>query len=191
MPTPSDYQWIKDALQAGEVSLSEHIIRELLAGRVTLLHIHDVLFSGMIIETHSHPQRKPSFVALGYTDGKPLHVMFTGSEHSGLTILVVYEPTPPLWLNPTTRSPFKEDDMQSFQPNCFFCSGRIKPIMVGNFDYRLEGNLYVVKNVPAGLCLQCGEKYLSYETAQKIEALVNSNTFERAETVRVFTYPTD
>lgn len=191
MPIQSDYQWIKDSIQAGEVSLSEHIIRELLEGRVTLLHISDVLSSGMVIETHSHPQREPCFVALGYKAGKPLHVMFTGSEHSGLTILVVYEPTPPLWLDPKTRSPLKEVDMQSHQRNCFFCSGRIKPIMVGNFDYRLEGKLYVVKNVPAGLCLQCGEKYLSFETGQKIEALVSSSSFDRVEEVRVFTYPTD
>lgn len=185
----SEYQWIGDAIKTGAISLSEHVLREMLEGRAKLSGIVSALSQGKVIEIHNHPQRKTFYVALGYVSEKPLHVMFSGSEQSGLAILVIYEPSPPMWLDHQTRSPYKEEDMQSYQHNCFFCSGRIKPIVVGNFDYRLDGNLYVVKNVPAGLCLQCGEKYLSMNVGQKIEMLVTSRQPESQEAVKVFTYP--
>ncbi len=187
----SEYQWIKEAITSGQISLSEHVLREMLEGRAKLSSILSVLSGGKVIEIHNHPQRKPFYVALGYEGEKPMHVMFSGAEQSGLALLIVYEPSPPLWLDPQTRSPYKEDEMQSYQRTCFFCSGMIKPIVVGNFDYRLDGNLYVVKNVPAGLCLQCGEKYIGLDAGQIIEKLIFSKEPAAKEEVKVFTYPAD
>lgn len=68
---------------------------------------------------------------------------------------------------------------------CFFCNGKIKQITVGNFDYRLEGQLYVVKNVPAGLCVQCGEKYISASSALIINDKIEAGRY--AGTEKVFT----
>jgi YgiT-type zinc finger domain-containing protein len=39
-------------------------------------------------------------------------------------------------------------------------------------DYRYKGKLYVFRNVPAGVCQQCGEKYLTAKVAKKIERKV-------------------
>ncbi len=68
---------------------------------------------------------------------------------------------------------------------CFFCGGQVDSITIGNFDYRLEGQLYVIKGTPAGLCLQCGEKYVTADTAKKINALIEAGDFSGTEEVRV------
>ncbi|MBF0529323.1 MAG: type II toxin-antitoxin system MqsA family antitoxin [Deltaproteobacteria bacterium] len=81
--------------------------------------------------------------------------------------------------------------MKSHRSNCPFCTGIITPVVVGNFDYRLDGRLHVVKDVPAELCEQCGEKYISFETAQKIETLASAAWPEEVETVIVLRYSVD
>ena len=74
------------------------------------------------------------------------------------------------------------------QRSCFFCNGKIENITMGNFDYRLEGTLYVIKDVPAGLCDQCGEKYVSAEVAEKINNLIDTHRFVETEVVHVLKY---
>jgi YgiT-type zinc finger domain-containing protein len=71
---------------------------------------------------------------------------------------------------------------------CFFRGGDVDTITVGNFDYRLEGKRYVIKDTPAGLCLQCGEKYVTADTARKINALIASGNFAGTEEVRVLAF---
>ena len=36
-------------------------------------------------------------------------------------------------------------------------------------EYRYQGKLFIFQNVPAGVCQQCGEKYLTAKVAKKIE----------------------
>ena len=188
MPSGSDFKWCAEAIRRGEIFLSEHVIGELVARRATLSTILSVLSSGRVIETHTHPQRMPFYLVLGFAGDKPMHVMFCGSEVLGLRVLIVYEPALPLWPTPQTRSRLNEEYMENFKGSCPFCTGAIKPIVVGNFDYRLEGRLYVIKDVPAGLCEQCGEKYISIETARKMETLVLSGEPEELETVKVLRF---
>ena len=54
---------------------------------------------------------------------------------------------------------------------CYFCKGEteIKNIDV---DFRWEGKLYVIRDVPVEVCGQCGEKYYSAEISKKIDDLV-------------------
>ena len=65
---------------------------------------------------------------------------------------------------------------------CYFCKGttEIKNIDV---DFRWEGKLYVIKDVPVEVCGQCGEKYYSAEISKKIDNLVQSG--EPKETIKV------
>jgi len=44
--------------------------------------------------------------------------------------------------------------------DCSFCGGEVKGDKV-ELDYRYKGDLFVFQNVPAGVCQQCGEKYLT------------------------------
>ena len=52
--------------------------------------------------------------------------------------------------------------------DCSFCDGEVKGNKV-ELDYRYKGKLYIYKDVPAGVCQQCGEKYLTTKVAKEIE----------------------
>ena len=62
--------------------------------------------------------------------------------------------------------------MHKFE-DCSFCGGEVKNDSV-ELDYRVKGKLYIFQNVPAGVCQQCGEKYLTAETSKKIEKRINN-----------------
>lgn len=57
--------------------------------------------------------------------------------------------------------------------DCSFCGGEVKEESV-ELDYRYKGKLYIFQNVPAGVCQQCGEKYLTAKTAKRIEDRIHS-----------------
>ena len=87
-----------------------------------------------------------------------------------------------------TRNQINHQKMDKKQMKCFFCNSEIKSITVGNFDFRWEGDLYVIKSVPAGLCVQCGEKYISAEASRKIVAIIEKNDLIEKGEVLVFEY---
>ena len=41
--------------------------------------------------------------------------------------------------------------------DCTFCGGEVEERHI-NYDYRRRDHLLVLRNVPAGVCKQCGEK---------------------------------
>ena len=57
--------------------------------------------------------------------------------------------------------------------DCSFCGGEVKEEKV-ELDYRYQGKLFIFKNVPAGVCQQCGEKYLSAKVAKEIERRIRT-----------------
>lgn len=67
--------------------------------------------------------------------------------------------------------------------DCSFCGGEVKEETV-ELDYRDRGQLYVFREVPAGVCQQCGEKYLVARTAKAIEHAIRTKK-EWTETVSV------
>jgi len=73
-------------------------------------------------------------------------------------------------------------------PKCFFCGGGVKAVTVGNFDCRKDGKLYVIKKMPAGLCVECGEKYFEAEVAQRMEELIEAGQFSATETANVIEF---
>jgi len=52
--------------------------------------------------------------------------------------------------------------------DCSCCGGQVLEELA-ELDYRHKGKLYVFREVPAGVCQQCGEKYLTSRTAKQIE----------------------
>ena len=57
--------------------------------------------------------------------------------------------------------------------DCSFCGGEVKARRV-ELDYRHKGNLFIFRRVPAGVCQQCGEKYLTAKVAKHIERKVQT-----------------
>lgn len=180
--------WIRARAKTAHYQISEHVIRFLMAGKISVQEIEAAVFNGNIIEIHRNPKRGESALILGFSEGKPVHVKCARGENDWLVILFAYVPVPPIWDDPEHRSRQGVQSMDNTLKNCYFCGGKIKRITVGNFDYRLEGNLYVIKNVPAGLCLQCGEKYVTAGAAKKINELVDAGNYVGTEEVRVLEY---
>lgn len=57
--------------------------------------------------------------------------------------------------------------------DCSFCGGEVKDKLV-ELDYRYHGKLFVFQNVSAGVCQQCGEKYLIAKVAKEIERRIQT-----------------
>ena len=56
---------------------------------------------------------------------------------------------------------------------CYFCKGTTE-IRSLDVDFRWEGKLYVIKDVPIEICTQCGERYYSAEISKRIDEIVQS-----------------
>lgn len=53
---------------------------------------------------------------------------------------------------------------------CHFCQGKVVQQQI-TVDYRWGDTLVVIKDVPAGVCQQCGEKYLSSDVYKELERM--------------------
>lgn len=58
---------------------------------------------------------------------------------------------------------------------CYFCKGDVISEEV-TIDYRWGDDLLVIKDVPAGVCQQCGEKYLSADVYKELENLAKEKS---------------
>ncbi|MFH1702705.1 MAG: type II toxin-antitoxin system MqsA family antitoxin [Nitrospirota bacterium] len=58
---------------------------------------------------------------------------------------------------------------------CYFCKGKVVQQQV-TIDYRWGDTLVVIRDVPAGVCQQCGEKYLSSDVYKELEKLAKSKS---------------
>lgn len=178
---------LRDSAHARRYVLSEHVIRTLMSGAVTLPEIEAVLCGGKVLEEHRCFGRTPAYLFCGIVRGKPVHVVAAAGDDDHLVASFAYVPSPPLWLDARRRAP--QNDRGDMTPaKCFFCGGDIKAVTVGNFDYRLEGKLYVIKRVPAGLCLQCGEKYVDVQASRRLNELIAEGRFTATEQVQVIEY---
>lgn len=177
--------WIREKFASGEYQLSEHVMRFMLAALLSLEDIGTAVQAGDIVEIWSNPQRNGSALVLGRSGDRPLLVLCSRGEDDRLVVCLAYLTTHPEWAELDGAQPTQGDPMAHSFSQCFFCGGQVDSITIGNFDYRLEGQLYVIKDTPAGLCLQCGEKYVTAETATKINALIEAGGFSGTEEVRV------
>lgn len=174
--------------------VSEHIIRFIMAGKIKVRMIKDAVLSGKIIEVHKHPVRGNSFFIAGFSGEKPVHVVCSFNNADYLLLLFAYLPSLPVWKDHLTRNISKRGGLvnsksqngpQNKSQSCFFCGGELKSMIYASFEYRLEGELYVVNNVHAHLCLQCGEKYISPHTAKRINDIIDAGNFSGTEEVHV------
>ncbi len=59
---------------------------------------------------------------------------------------------------------------------CEYCSGDIRPQKV-TVNYSYKDKLVIIKDVPAGVCQECGQRYYAASTLEKLDAMAqNSET---------------
>ncbi|SPD74188.1 conserved hypothetical protein [uncultured Desulfobacterium sp.] len=183
-----DIAWIREKTRAGQYQISEHVIRFLMAGLLSVSEIETAIQTGEEIEIRKDAVRGESTLIRGLSGDKAIIILCSKGYDDHLIISLTYLTVHPEWAELQSAKLYRGDGMEDSSRKCFFCGGEIRSITVGNFDYRLEGKLYVIKNTPAGLCLQCGEKYVTAETAKKINALIEAGKFSGTEEVRVMQY---
>lgn len=183
-----EMEWIMDRTRNARYYISEHVIRFLMGNKITVRKIEDAVYNGKIIEVHKYHQRGESSLISGYSEEEPVHVLCADGGNNWLVILFAYVPSLPIWENSVKRVKTGGADMEDAFEKCFFCNGELKQITMGNFDYRLEGQLYVIKKLPARLCLQCGEKYITAGTAKKINAKIEAGQFAGTDEVYFMEY---
>jgi len=185
-----EMEWFAGRVRDAHYVLSEHVVRALMGGRVTVHDIEMVLQGGRVLEEHQHATRGASYLVVGRHGSKFLHLVCADGGNGWLVVLFAYQPQPPVWANALRRNPPEEDDDTMDEPYkaCYFCGGAMKQITVGNFDYRLEGKLYVIKRVPASLCQECGEKYIAADVGHKLNELIAAQAYTGREEVGVIDY---
>ena len=56
---------------------------------------------------------------------------------------------------------------------CYFCKGKVVQKKI-TLDFRWGEDLVVIKDVPAGVCQQCGEKYIESSVYKDLESMAKS-----------------
>ncbi|HZX35674.1 MAG TPA: type II toxin-antitoxin system MqsA family antitoxin [Thermodesulfobacteriota bacterium] len=74
--------------------------------------------------------------------------------------------------------------------DCSLCGGEVKRKMVDELDYRYGGKPYIFREVPAGVCQQCGEVYLTAKAAKEIERIIRTKVVSKKTIpVPVYVFP--
>ncbi len=153
-----------------------------------MVEIENVLKNGELVEYRQNHLKNESWLVRGSTAEKTMAVLCAQGDNDSLLILLSHLIPAPQWKAYNYTETREEDVMSTKMRNCFFCGGKIKPIVVGNFDYRLEGDLYVIRKIPAGLCLECGEKYVTASIAQRINQLIEAGGATGTAEVKTLEY---
>lgn len=183
--------WIQIKMRAADFSISEHVIRFITARFITLDEIEIAIANGKIAKIHYNHKKLQSWLVTGSANGKSLSVLCAQVNGDYLVVLLTFLVIPPQWEELTCSTRIQEAVMSQEIKQCYFCGGEVTSIVMGNFDYRLEGNLYVVKNVPGGLCQECGEKYVSADTAKILNELVLRCDGPEIESIKILNYPSE
>ncbi|RLB68424.1 MAG: hypothetical protein DRH08_00945 [Deltaproteobacteria bacterium] len=183
-----EMEWFGRRVQKARYTLSEHVIRLLVTGEFSIHDIETVLMTGRVLEERRNSKRATSYLVYGESNRKPLHVVCAADVNHCLVVLFAYPPALPIWKSPTERNISGEDKMTKSIGTCFFCGGELVEITVGNYYYRYEGQMIVVKNLPAILCQQCQEKYINADVGKKLNSLIDRRAFSGTETADVINY---
>jgi len=59
--------------------------------------------------------------------------------------------------------------------DCVYCGGEVVE-RLERVDYRVHGQLFILENVPTGVCRQCGEQFFTAEVVRHMEQAVKEAT---------------
>lgn len=72
--------------------------------------------------------------------------------------------------------------------DCTFCGGEVEEKKI-EYDYRRQGHLLIISNVPAGVCCQCGEKYFQPDVLKRMDEVYHDIFDRHKEPQRILTVP--
>ena len=71
--------------------------------------------------------------------------------------------------------------------DCYFCGGEVKEKKLPREIWH-NGQLYIIEDVPMGMCVQCGEKFVHADVAKALDGILAKKTSPQ-KTIRVPVYP--
>ena len=71
---------------------------------------------------------------------------------------------------------------------CTFCRGAVEERRI-EYDYRRKDRLLIMKNVPAGVCTQCGEKYFKADVLKQMDQRYHDIVDRRQKPEQVIEIP--
>jgi len=70
--------------------------------------------------------------------------------------------------------------------DCLYCKGQLEEKLVTRVQ-QFQGHWYLIENLPAFVCQQCGETFYSPETHDRVLDIIQSaEQPDREETLRVY-----
>jgi YgiT-type zinc finger domain-containing protein len=76
--------------------------------------------------------------------------------------------------------------MENNYSDCFYCGGVVEGKLLPR-EIRWGGQLFIIENVPMGVCTQCGEKVIKPKVAKVIDQIVEEER-EPTKTIEVPVY---
>ncbi len=70
---------------------------------------------------------------------------------------------------------------------CSLCGAKLVTKTI-KYTQELDGKIYVVENVPAQVCSQCGEVYLSPDTVDVLQKIINKGKAKEIINVPVYRF---
>ncbi len=89
---------------SGKLVFRLHAIQRMFQRQITVDQVRHVLTNGEVIESYPDDTPYPSRLILGWSDGRPLHVLVADDLSNRATIVItVYEPASAEWGNDFKR----------------------------------------------------------------------------------------
>jgi YgiT-type zinc finger domain-containing protein len=70
--------------------------------------------------------------------------------------------------------------------DCFYCGGAVEERLLQR-ELRWKGELYIIENVPVGVCTQCGEKIIKPGVAKELDKILTKHE-KPTKTIKVPVY---
>lgn len=145
---------------------------------ITKDEVRDVIFNGDIIEDYPEDIRGHSCLILGCSGkGRLVHVVCSPKKDY-LGIITVYLPSQEKWRNDFRN---KEEKMK-----CLYCRGEMEKTF-SCYTIDRDGYHLYIKDIPAYICSQCGEKLFEEKEVEAIQDMIKSleKKIEKVQTVAV------
>jgi hypothetical protein len=87
-------QTIRNLVREGKYEFSKHAEREREADKITVMELEEALNQCEIIEEYPDDPRGPSWLALGFSEKRPIHaVCAVKADPDEVLIITVYDPS--------------------------------------------------------------------------------------------------
>ncbi|CAD7775190.1 hypothetical protein BLFGPEAP_01263 [Candidatus Methanoperedenaceae archaeon GB50] len=99
-----DIKKIQTKIKSGEYEISYHAEKERYAEDIDIHDLETAILNGEILEEYVHDSRGPSCLILGYSKGRPIHIVCGYTKTGWIRIITVYIPKAPKWIDEKTRA---------------------------------------------------------------------------------------